>query len=51
VKNASRHQILAAFETRIHNSPDAEFAMALSQINRIAAFRVADLVTADEDTN
>ena len=50
VKNATRHQILDAFETRIHNSPDAEFAMALSQINRIAAFRVADLVTEDKDT-
>lgn len=44
VKNANREQILAGFETRIHNTPEQEFATALEQINRIAAFRVHDLI-------
>ncbi|WP_020396371.1 2-oxo-4-hydroxy-4-carboxy-5-ureidoimidazoline decarboxylase [Thiolinea disciformis] len=44
VKNATRQQILGGFETRLHNSKSEEFAMALSQINRIAMFRVNDLI-------
>lgn len=44
VKNATRQQILAGFEARIHHTPEQEFAMALEQINRIAAFRVQDLI-------
>ncbi|MEZ5535121.1 MAG: 2-oxo-4-hydroxy-4-carboxy-5-ureidoimidazoline decarboxylase [Thiolinea sp.] len=44
VKNATKHQILDGFEQRIDNSPEEEFAMALEQINRIAAFRIADLI-------
>lgn len=40
VKGSDRHQILAAFEERIHNSPDEEFARALTEINKIALFRL-----------
>jgi 2-oxo-4-hydroxy-4-carboxy-5-ureidoimidazoline decarboxylase len=44
VKHATRAQILQGFETRIKHDLAQEFAMALEQINRIAAFRVNDLV-------
>jgi len=40
VKGSNRHQILAAFEERIHNSPEQEFERALAEINKIAMFRL-----------
>ncbi|KTC39510.1 2-oxo-4-hydroxy-4-carboxy-5-ureidoimidazoline decarboxylase [Pseudomonas sp. L5B5] len=43
VKGSDRHQILAAFETRIHNSVETEFKCALEQINKIALFRLQTL--------
>jgi len=43
VKGSNRHQILAAFETRIHNSAQTEFACALAEINKIAMFRLQTL--------
>lgn len=43
VKGSNRHQILAAFETRIHNSVQAEFKCALAEINKIALFRLLTL--------
>jgi OHCU decarboxylase len=43
VKGSNRHQILAAFETRIHHSVDTEFACALAEINKIALFRLQAL--------
>ena len=43
VKGSNRHQILAAFEVRIHNSVEAEFKEALAQINKIALFRLQGL--------
>ncbi len=43
VKGSNRHQILAAFRERIHNSPEQEFAQALVEINKIAGFRLADM--------
>jgi 2-oxo-4-hydroxy-4-carboxy-5-ureidoimidazoline decarboxylase len=43
VKGSNRHQILAAFETRIHNPVDTEFACALAEINKIAMFRLQTL--------
>ena len=43
VKGSNRHQILAAFRQRIHNSPEQEFAQALVEINNIANFRLADM--------
>lgn len=44
VKNATKHQILDGFAQRIDHTPEEEFSMALEQINRIAAFRIADLI-------
>ena len=43
VKGSDRHQILAAFETRIHNPADVEFTCALAEINKIALFRLRQL--------
>lgn len=43
VKGSNRHQILAAFETRIHHTADAEFTCALDEINKIAMFRLQAL--------
>ncbi|HEY0287645.1 MAG TPA: 2-oxo-4-hydroxy-4-carboxy-5-ureidoimidazoline decarboxylase [Pseudomonas sp.] len=43
VKGSNRHQILAAFETRIHNGAETEFACALAEINKIALFRLQAL--------
>lgn len=43
VKGSNRHQILAAFETRIHNPVDTEFQCALAEINKIALFRLLTL--------
>ncbi|BBP84194.1 OHCU decarboxylase [Pseudomonas sp. Pc102] len=43
VKGSNRHQILAAFEERIHNTPEAEFSRALAEINRIALFRLQQM--------
>lgn len=44
VKGATKHMILSAFEDRIQNSMDEEFAMALSQVLRIFRFRLEDRV-------
>jgi len=44
VRNASKHDILAAFERRLPNTQDAEFAEALAQICRIVRFRLEDRV-------
>jgi OHCU decarboxylase len=43
VKGLSRADILAAFEARLANDPETEFATAIDQIHRIAGFRLADL--------
>lgn len=43
VRGADRYKILAAFETRLENSPEQEFERAIDEINKIAAFRLADL--------
>jgi 2-oxo-4-hydroxy-4-carboxy-5-ureidoimidazoline decarboxylase len=44
VKGATRAEILAAFEARLRNDPETEFATAIAQIHRIAGFRLADLM-------
>jgi 2-oxo-4-hydroxy-4-carboxy-5-ureidoimidazoline decarboxylase len=44
VKGAARQQILAAFESRIGNSPEAEHATALTQVLRIIRFRLEERV-------
>ncbi len=43
VKGSNRHQILAAFRTRIEHSVEQEFKQALAEINKIAGFRLADM--------
>ncbi|WP_263138946.1 2-oxo-4-hydroxy-4-carboxy-5-ureidoimidazoline decarboxylase [Pseudomonas sp. RIT-PI-AD] len=43
VKGSDRHAILAAFEERIHHTPEQEFARALAEINKIALFRLQAL--------
>jgi 2-oxo-4-hydroxy-4-carboxy-5-ureidoimidazoline decarboxylase len=43
VKGLGRADILKAFETRLANDPETEFAAAIAQIHRIAGFRLADL--------
>jgi OHCU decarboxylase len=40
VKGSNRQQILAAFEARLHNTPEQEFHTALAEINQIALFRL-----------
>ena len=42
VKGLTRGDILRAFEARLANDPDTEFATAIAQIHRIAGFRLAD---------
>ncbi|MFG6177636.1 2-oxo-4-hydroxy-4-carboxy-5-ureidoimidazoline decarboxylase [Halomonas sp. THAF12] len=42
VKGNDRHDILAAFETRLSNEPAEERRTAIEQINRIAAFRLEE---------
>ncbi|TCT12507.1 2-oxo-4-hydroxy-4-carboxy-5-ureidoimidazoline decarboxylase [Tepidamorphus gemmatus] len=44
VRGATKHDILAAFERRIDNDPDAEFATAIEQVCRIMRFRLEDRV-------
>lgn len=46
VKRAAKHQILAAFETRLAHGADTEFTTALAQIARIFRFRIEDRVAA-----
>ena len=43
VKGLTRADILSAFEARLANDPATEFATAITQIHRIAGFRLADL--------
>jgi len=44
VKGRDKAEILAAFERRLENDAEAEFAEALSQVERIALLRLEDLV-------
>jgi len=43
VKGTNRFEILRAFEQRLSNSYEAEFAQALQQIHKIARFRLEDI--------
>jgi 2-oxo-4-hydroxy-4-carboxy-5-ureidoimidazoline decarboxylase len=45
VRGATKDAVLAAFETRLKNTPDEEFAMALAQVGRIIRFRLEDRVS------
>lgn len=42
VKGATRRQILDGFEVRLPNAVEAEFAIAIQQVHRIAGFRIAE---------
>jgi OHCU decarboxylase len=44
VRGLSKGDILAAFETRIANDRDVEFATACAQVERIAALRLRDML-------
>lgn len=44
VRGATKHDILTAFEGRLGNPPDVEFATALEQVCRIIRFRLEDRV-------
>ena len=44
VKGRGKTEILAAFERRLENDAEAEFAEALAQIERIALLRLKDLL-------
>jgi 2-oxo-4-hydroxy-4-carboxy-5-ureidoimidazoline decarboxylase len=44
VKGRSRAEILAAFERRVANEPEAEFRAALDEIDRIALLRLRDVL-------
>ncbi|HLT02996.1 MAG TPA: 2-oxo-4-hydroxy-4-carboxy-5-ureidoimidazoline decarboxylase [Geminicoccaceae bacterium] len=44
VKGRGRAEILAAFERRLTNPPEVEFAEALDQVAEIARLRLADLI-------
>ncbi|MGF1765375.1 2-oxo-4-hydroxy-4-carboxy-5-ureidoimidazoline decarboxylase [Aliivibrio kagoshimensis] len=43
VKGANRFQILESFEARIDNDLETEFSQAITQINKIALFRLRDM--------
>ena len=44
VRGHTRDSVIAALEARIHNTLERERAVALEQIDRIAAFRLGDLL-------
>ena len=43
VKGSNRHIILAAFEERLNNDYAREFNRAISEIHKIARFRLDDI--------
>lgn len=44
VRGSDKHDILKALMVRIGYSPEREFARALREVHRIAAFRIQDLI-------
>ena len=44
VKGLNRHDILAAFEKRVHNSVAEEFETAAAQVEKIARLRLEALL-------
>ena len=42
VKGATKEQVIAGFESRIHNSTTEEFQRAINEVHKIAAFRLAE---------
>jgi len=49
VRDHDRAGILRLFAARVDNSPADEFAEALKQVNRIAALRIGDVLSAGDD--
>lgn len=47
VKGLSRQHIIAEISRRLERTPDDEFAEALAQILRIAAFRLGELISGE----
>jgi 2-oxo-4-hydroxy-4-carboxy-5-ureidoimidazoline decarboxylase len=47
VQGSDKHDILKALMVRLESSPEAEFAQALREVHRIAAFRYQDLIRED----
>jgi OHCU decarboxylase len=43
VRNSNRHEILAAFEGRLRNDREQEFAQAIREIHKIARMRLESL--------
>jgi 2-oxo-4-hydroxy-4-carboxy-5-ureidoimidazoline decarboxylase len=43
VRNSNRHEILAAFERRLRNDRELEFAQAIGEIHKIARMRLESL--------
>ena len=46
VRGLSKAEILAAFESRLDNTREAEFATATAEVERIARLRLADMLPA-----
>lgn len=44
VKGRTKEEILAAFERRLNNGPDAEFETALTEIEKIALLRLKEML-------
>jgi len=45
VKGHNKDSILAAFETRVGNDPETEFETACGEVEKIAGFRIAAILT------
>jgi OHCU decarboxylase len=48
VKGLGKDDVLSAFETRIGNGPDEEFATATAQVERIALLRLTSMLPEGE---
>ncbi len=47
VRGLDKNNIRTALETRLHHTPEEEFRTALTQVHRIAALRLHDLIQED----
>ena len=45
VKGHDKESILSAFETRVENDPETEFETACAEVEKIAGFRIASILT------
>lgn len=45
VKGRNKDEILSAFQSRVDNDPETEFATACSQVERIALLRLKDILS------